>query len=271
MSRDDLGTRMKMYESVTDTTLVRKTPVVGRIDGKAFHTLTKGMNRPWDDDLMACMRAAALAIAEEAQGCKVVYVQSDEINVLLMDNERPETQPWFGYEARKLCSIAAATATAAFCVEYSQRFPERWTALVEGNGFGRLPRFDARFWNLPEHEVPNYFIWRQMDAVRNSKQMLGRSYFSHSALNGKSSDEVIAMVAEQHGVNWLDFDLRYTIGSTYLRKEVKETVTWEDRKTGEVQSREVDRKRWIEDAFFFDYDTFFERIPATNSFRMRSL
>src|SRR5690606_27401510 len=145
---------MKMYEAVTNNTLIRKIPVVGRIDGKSFSTLTKGMNQPWDDDLMACMRAAALAIAEEAQGCKIVYVQSDEINVLLMDDERLETQPWFGYKARKLCSIAAATATAAFCVEYSQRFPERWTALIETNGYGRLPRFDARFWNLPENEVP---------------------------------------------------------------------------------------------------------------------
>jgi len=226
----------------------------------------QGMNQPWDDDLIACMRAAALAIAEEAQGCKIVYVQSDEINVLLMDDERLETQPWFGYKARKLCSIAAATATAAFCVEYSQRFPERWTALIETNGYGRLPRFDARFWNLPENEVPNYFIWRQKDAIRNSKQMLGRAYFSHSELNGKSSDEIISMVEKKYGVRWIDFEFKYTIGSTYLRKPVMELISWEDRKTGKVQSCEIERKRWVEDSFFFDYRTFFERIPTTNSF-----
>jgi tRNA(His) 5'-end guanylyltransferase len=234
--------------------------VVGRIDGKSFSTLTKGMNQPWDDDLMACMNAAAIAIAEEAQGCKVVYVQSDEINILLMDTDRQETQPWFGYETRKLCSIAAATATAAFCVEYSQRFPERWAALIESQGYGRLPRFDARFWNLPEHEVPNYFIWRQKDAIRNSKQMLGRAYFSHSQLNGKSSNEIVEMVLKEHGVNWLDFEFKYTIGSTYLRKEVTETVTWKDRKTGEEMSKEVQRKSWLEDSFYFDYGNFFEKV-----------
>lgn len=271
MKKDDLGTRMKQYEAVTDQVLIRKMPVVGRIDGKAFHTLTKGMRRPWDDDLMACMNAAAMAIAEEAQGCKIVYVQSDEINILLLDTERRETQPWFGYESRKLCSIAAATATAAFCVEYSQRFPERWATLVETKGYGRLPRFDARFWNLPDHEVPNYFVWRQQDAIRNSKQMLGRAYFSHNELNGKSSNEICAMVKEEHGVDWLDLELKYSIGSTFIRKQIMESLTWEDARTGERLTREVGRNRWVEDSFLFDHETFFQRIPGTNHYAMRGL
>ena len=43
---DSLGDRMKSYEAVSDGKLVDRVPVIIRIDGKAFHTLTKGINKP---------------------------------------------------------------------------------------------------------------------------------------------------------------------------------------------------------------------------------
>lgn len=46
---DELGKRMKeFYESIPKTRLVRRTPVAIRIDGKAFHTFTRGFEKPFN-------------------------------------------------------------------------------------------------------------------------------------------------------------------------------------------------------------------------------
>ena len=263
MKSDELGTRMKMYEAVSDQKLIRKIPVLGRIDGKAFSTLTRGMKAPWDEDFIECMKAAALAVCRDAQGCKLGYVQSDEISILLTDTEKISTEPWFGYESRKLCSIAASTATAAFLMEYMARFPERAEALRKGNS--PLPRFDARFWNLPEREVPNYFVWRQQDAVRNSKQMLGRAYFSHKQLHKKSSNEIMKMVYDEHGINAIDFETKFIWGTLISRAEEVEEVTWV--RDGETMTKLAKRKNWkaMDKTPLVSYQDFFQTIPGTNT------
>ena len=54
---DDLGTRMKtFYEQIPKTKLMRRTPVAIRIDGKAFHTFTRGFNKPFDEILIKSMQ-----------------------------------------------------------------------------------------------------------------------------------------------------------------------------------------------------------------------
>ena len=50
---DDLGTRMKeYYEAVPKTKLMRRMPVALRLDGRAFHTFTRGFQKPFDAVLM---------------------------------------------------------------------------------------------------------------------------------------------------------------------------------------------------------------------------
>lgn len=39
-----LGERMKSYELVGRSSLVKKVPVIARLDGKAFHTFTRDRN-----------------------------------------------------------------------------------------------------------------------------------------------------------------------------------------------------------------------------------
>lgn len=50
--KDLLGDRMKEYESIPKVRLMRKTPAIIRIDGKAFHSFTRGMVKPFDVILM---------------------------------------------------------------------------------------------------------------------------------------------------------------------------------------------------------------------------
>ena len=204
---DSLGDRMKMYEGVTRTRLIPKLPVMLRLDGKAFHTLTRGMDKPVDKRFQAAMYATAKALCEEVQGCQLAYVQSDEITLLLVDYQTYRTQSWFDYEIMKMCSVAAGIASAHFSGCYDDK----------------VGIFDCRAWNLPQHEVVNALIWRQQDATRNSISSLAQSHFSPKELHGKDSVTMQDMLVLQKGVNWNDCPVPQKRGVCV----VKETFTVE--------------------------------------------
>jgi tRNA(His) 5'-end guanylyltransferase len=193
MHKDNLGDRMKLYERNSSTKLITRMPVIGRLDGRSFSKLTKDMKRPYDERFQRCMWAAAKAICEELAGCRIAYVQSDEITVLLTDWETYNTACWFGYRVQKMTSVAASIATSAFMKEHFKEF-----------GNIRSVAFDARFWNLPKHEVTNCFLWRQQDATRNSIQMMGQSVFTHKELHKKSCDDIQEMLHSKFSINWND-------------------------------------------------------------------
>lgn len=177
---------MKRFEAISAAKLMPKTPVLIRLDGKAFHTLTRGMEKPVDWKFMSAMWLTAAELCEQISGCRVAYVQSDEISLLLVDYQSIGTQGWFDYELQKLVSVSAGIATAAFCEQ------------EVGRGV-----FDSRAWNLPPNEVTNYFIWRQQDATRNSVSGLAQSHFSVNALHGKNNAAMQDMLMSK-GVNWND-------------------------------------------------------------------
>lgn len=195
---DALGDRMKTnYEYINRTFLIRRMPVVIRLDGKAFHTLTRNLNRPWDDDFIACMKNTAIKLCNEVQNVKLAYVQSDEISLLLTDYAELETQQWFGGNIQKMVSVSASIAAVEFTKEFAELCAERnWPAEV---GY-----FDSRVFNIPKEEVCNYFIWRQNDATRNSIQALAQANFSHKELNGLGLKELQEKLFQEKGINWSD-------------------------------------------------------------------
>jgi len=180
-----LHDRMKGYEAVSGRKLTRKTPVIIRVDGRAFHTFTREMTTPFDSAFMNRMDMAAEDTAAEMQGFKFGYVQSDEASFLLTDTDAPETEPWFGNDHSKMVSIAASTFTAFFARYFVPPFAT----------------FDARAFNVPAGEVANYFLWRARDWARNSLQMYARSYFSEKQLHGKGREDIHEML-HQKGANW---------------------------------------------------------------------
>ena len=186
----DIGTRMKEnYENRYRFYLTRRTPVIIRLDGKAFHTLTKDCEKPFDLDFNTSMVYTAAQLVADIQGAKIAYVQSDEISILLTDYDNLDTEAWFDYNLQKIVSVSAAMATSKFTECYL--FP----------GDTREALFDARAFNIPRDEVSNYFIWRQQDWIKNSVQMLARAHFSHKALLGKNQQAMITML-EKIGVRW---------------------------------------------------------------------
>ena len=197
-----LPDRMKRYEAVSDITLTRRSPVIIRVDGRAFHTLTRGMDRPFDAEFAVCMSRAAHALVSEVQGAKLAYVQSDEVSVLLTDYDTIQTDAWFGYRVQKMVSVAAAIATIAFEARFRNAFPTQ-----KG-----IPLFDASVFTLPRDEVVNYFVWRQRDAVRNSIQATGQAHFSQKQLHGKNTDEIQEMLFQEKGINWNDTPTQFKRG-----------------------------------------------------------
>lgn len=190
---DDLGDRMKNnYENISRVLLPRRMPMIIRVDGKAFHTLTADMNRPWDDGMIESMAYTARYLCENIQNAKMAYVQSDEISVVLTDYDRFATEAWFDRNLQKMVSVSAALATLAFNKKIVEYYPNK-------SGV-----FDSRAFVIPKEEVNNYFIWRQNDATRNSVQMLARAHFSHKQLHGLSNSDIQDRLMLEKGINWND-------------------------------------------------------------------
>ena len=239
---DDLGKRMKeYYEQVPKTRLIRRMPVAIRIDGKAFHTLTKGFDKPFDDVLIKTMQETTKYLCENIQGCVLGYTQSDEITLILVDYKTLDTSAWFDYEVQKMCSVSASMATMAFnkifaenCQEWFNNVPiedlENKESYVDrlfnaySAAFEKGAMFDARVFNIPKEEVTNLIYWRQLDATRNSIQMVGQSCFSHKELQGKSCNMIQDMLLTQKDINWNNFPCHQRRGTCVIRQDMIKLV-----------------------------------------------
>jgi tRNA(His) guanylyltransferase len=205
---DSLGDRMKsFYEGVTKTTLVRRMPVIVRLNGKAFHTFCHKFKKPFDDTITNAMDAACYKLLKEVQNCKFIYSQSDEISLLLIDYNELETDAWFGNDIQKIVSVSSSIATVGFNqhIITSQPDVKQWAL------------FDSRTFNIPREEVANYFIWRQQDCLRNSVSVTAQSMFSSKQLHGKNTPTMKEMMKKK-GFSWeTDLPTMYRNGRIFLK------------------------------------------------------
>jgi tRNA(His) guanylyltransferase len=213
--KDTLGDRIKdFYENRTRYSLCRRSYTIIRIDGKAFHTYTKGLNRPFDEGLIADMDETAAYLCKNIQGAKLAYVQSDEISILLTDFDDLKTDAWYDGNIQKITSVAASLATARFNQLRMKRAAEFLDGVLDCDDIEKfkVAMFDARVFQIPFwDEVENYFIWRQQDATRNSISSVAQSLYSHKELEGKSSEDKQEMIF-QKGINWNDYTYRQKRG-----------------------------------------------------------
>ena len=237
---NELSIRMKtFYEQIPKTKLIRRMPVIIRIDGKAFHTFTKGFKRPFDEILIKSMQNTAKYLCENIQGCVLGYTQSDEISLLLVDYKKLNSDAWFDYEVQKICSIAASMVTMIFNKEFARNVKEydmAWKCSLTpqdaetqkahntymkdlNKAVEKGAMFDARCFNIPKEEVTNYIYWRQLDASRNSVQMVGQANFSHKELKNKSCNNIQDMLMIQKGINWNDFPVYQKRGTCVIKEE----------------------------------------------------
>ena len=256
MQKDNLGQRMKTYyEEVSRTKLTRRTPVIIRLDGKAFHTFTRGFKKPFDAIMVKTMQETMKYLCENIQGCVLGYTQSDEITLVLVDYQNLTTSAWFDYEVQKIVSISASMATLAFNKFYYYNIAEMTDDEEEFKKYAKklnMAMFDSRAFNIPKEEVTNCIFWRQLDAERNSILSVGQANFSSKQLNGKSCNKVVQMLEEEKGIIWGNLptnlkrgsccikDYWYTLDDGQIVKN-KSHICYKD-KTGE---------------FYFDNDGFY--------------
>ena len=258
----ELSKRMKeYYEFIPKTKLMRRCPVCIRIDGKAFHTFTRGFQKPFDEILIQTMQETMKYLCENIQGCVFGYTQSDEITLILIDYQKLNSNAFFDYEVQKLCSISASMATMAFnkffhnnvsewCSgnklsfmswmnddkdpELVKMFHIYWDAVHKG------AMFDARCFNIPKEEVANLLYWRQDDASRNSIQMVGQANFSHKELQHKSNSQIQDMLMLEKGINWNDFPTHQKRGSCCIKEFYQDENV-------DIKDGPCLRSRWIID------------------------
>ena len=244
MDKTTLGDRMKNnYENITRYYLTRRMPVIIRIDGKAFHTFTRGFKKPFDDVLVKTMQQTMKYLCENIQGCVIGYTQSDEISLVLTDYAELTTDAWFGNNLQKMCSVSASMATLAFNKFYYEN--------VDDWGYNVLPdwadggtnepidnnilkqaetytsrydtaMFDSRVFTIPKEEVCNYLIWRQQDATRNSIQSVGQANFSDKEMYKKSTKDIQDMLMTQKDINWNDYATALKRGSCCIKKTIQD-------------------------------------------------
>lgn len=220
--------RMKdNYENRQSHSLLRKVPVIIRIDGKAFHTYTKRLDKPFDSGLIQDMNETAIYLCKNIQGAKCAYTQSDEISILVTDYDDIKTEAWLDYDQSKVESISASLATGIFNqLRIFRQFTLTDIDAITTAHVGywedmnhKIANFDSRSFNIPKEDVANYFYARQKDAVKNSISMLARQYYSHKELENKNSSEMQEMIF-QKDINWNDLHWgikrgRFIVKNTY--------------------------------------------------------
>ncbi len=204
---DSLGDRMKLYENAYRHHLTPRMPVIIRLDGKSFHSYTKGCKRPFDEYLTCLMNDTATMLCHVIQNAMVAYVQSDEISILLNNWKELNTQSWLSNNIQKVVSCSAGLASAFFSIHSTDVF-----------GKHKLAVFDSRVFILPLTEVCNYFLWRQQDNTRNSVQMMARSLYSHKECEDKNNSQLQEMIHAK-GENWNDLPTAYKRGRCIVKKE----------------------------------------------------
>ena len=264
MDRTTLGDRMKNnYENITRYYLTRRMPVIIRIDGRAFHTFTRGFKKPFDDILVSTMQDTMKYLCENIQGCVLGYTQSDEISLVLTDYVEITTDAWFGNNLQKMCSVSASMATLAFNKFFSEQVQDFMYACCDEFGDNVLPEkqndydnavkvyfnklnaamFDSRVFTIPKEEVCNYLIWRQQDATRNSIQSVGQANFSQKELHGKSCNNIQDMLMTQKGINWNDYSTTLKRGSCCIKAD--DSLTEYD-EVGNICGY-TERSKWVID------------------------
>ncbi|MET9086143.1 tRNA(His) guanylyltransferase Thg1 family protein [Streptomyces sp. NPDC004237] len=225
-----LADRMKALESVHRNVLPRRTYAILRVDGRAFHTYLRGAQKPFDPDFAAAMDQVAEALCAEIMGAAFAYTQSDEVSVLFTDFARAHTQPWFGGVVAKQVSVAASLATAVL----AEQRPGRDRAT-----------FDARVLTLDRTaDVADYFLWRQMDAVRNSVSMAARAHFSHRRLKGVPVPAMQDLLRTEADTDWFELPAGFRRGRVTVRQTGPRPVEYVDGRTQQTVRTTAVRSWW---------------------------
>jgi len=216
---DIFGDRMKEYEKLQNQRFMKNLPVLVRLDGKNFSKFTKGLKRPFDENLISLFVDTTKYLLAESNAL-MGYTQSDEITLLLYSSNKYDSEIFHGGKIQKIISVLSSMTTAFFNSKIPQYIPQKQD---------NLALFDCRAWQVPTlEEAANVFLWRENDASKNSISMVASEYYSHKDLMNKNSKEKQEMIYEYSGVNWNDYPNAFKRGTFIQKKIISSTFTPEE-------------------------------------------
>ena len=238
------------------------------VDGRSFSKLVKKrFNLPFDDDFINMMNETAKYVCENVQGCKIAYVQSDEISFLITDYDTPVSDSFFGYRLCKMQSIIASLATAKFNQMFSLYLLNNkafsTASAIETVEQMHLAQFDCKVWVVPSaNDAFAWFLYRQIDCIRNSKQQAAQTFLPPKQLTRLDTDSQIALLKEKKGIDWhTDYSDDKKFGRFIHQTTVHKT------KVDKGQIENFDRDIWVAEAAFEltgegNKDLFYEIVPV---------
>jgi tRNA(His) 5'-end guanylyltransferase len=192
MMIDNIGDRMKQYESIEKDRFMSRLPIYARIDGRCFSSFTRGLNKPFDKRMQDNMQKTLESLVLEFSA-DFGYFQSDEISLFWLNKDREFEQFLFGGVKQKICSVLSGYASSVFSrgtIEFE--FPEK----------KQIPHFDCRVIQMPsEIELWNMLLWRIKDCSRNAIQSTAQSIFSHKSLQGVKTKDIVLMLEDFYQKN----------------------------------------------------------------------
>jgi tRNA(His) guanylyltransferase len=251
-----LGDRMKEYENLTRFNLSKDYPMIIRLDGNAFHTFTRGFDKPFDKVLRESMQETAKYLLENIPGAQCAYHQSDEISILVTNYQLSNREAWFDNNINKIVSLTASMATLSFNKIFAQNVKlssvyDISSKDLDGVRSSHLEAiksgaiFDSRVFILPKDEVTNYFIWRQQDAIKNAISMAAQSLFSHQSLQNLNGPDMIERMRKEKGIIYDDVyavvERRGSIAHRLAPAEFEKTIK---QKNGIEKTIKYERSEW---------------------------
>lgn len=243
----NLKEKSKFFQIKRDYEINTDGYILAHIDGRSFSKMVKNkFNKPFDDSFIEMMNQTAEYLCENVQACHLAYVQSDEITLLLKKNN-PDGDVFFGGRLCKMQSIIASLATAKFnqlmtiynITKNNYFFTKEDTAdtiydivdAVDVINTMPLYQFDCKVWDVPTaNDAMAWFLFRNIDCIRNSKQQAAQSYLSHKELMGLHTDDQIDLLLEKTGIDWNS----YKDGEKYGRLIYKVEEEFETEIKGEI-------------------------------------
>lgn len=226
MNFTSLKEKCLYFRDITDYKLMPNSYVLCMLDGRNFsHIIKKKFKRPFDDDFIGIMNDTAIYLCNNISGCKMAYVQSDEISLVITDFDTPTTDAMFGYRLCKLQSIIASMAAGKFNQKYLCHIIKNESKIdniIDIVNRQKLVEFDCKCWNVPSlNDVMAWLTYRQNDCVRNSKVQTAQTYISAKRLSGISSDGQIDILRKEKGIEWSDFEKGKKFGRFIYKEAVK--------------------------------------------------
>jgi len=236
MNFKNLKEKCNYYRDLTDYRILPNSNILVMLDGKNFSTLVKNhFKKPFDDDFIDMMNKTAKFLCNNVQGVKFAYTQSDEISLLITDYDTQETDTPFGGRLCKLQSILASLATSEFNRQFilnklSNKFVDSgdvdvtFAEVYDEINKMKLAQFDCKVWVVPnKNDVYAWFLYRQIDCIRNSKQQTAQTYLSPKDLMSRNTDEQVELCKAKSGVDWCAFADQYRFGRFVYKKETTES------------------------------------------------